>query len=50
MEISDNMSFSDLQNRCWSGAEYTLAVISDEGLEDELMGYLEDCFAGDIPL
>lgn len=50
MEISDNMSFTDLQNRCWSGAENTLEVISEAGLEDELMDYLENCFVeGGIP-
>jgi len=49
MEIRDSMSFTDLQARCWSRAEDTLAAVAAAGLEDELIYHLEDYFEYDVP-
>ena len=49
MEIKDTFSFSDLQDRCWSGAIDTLITVYNNDKEDELMSLLEMEFEYDIP-
>lgn len=49
MEIKDTFSFSDLQNRCWSGAIDTLITVYNNDKEDELISLLEMIFEYDIP-
>lgn len=49
MEIKDTFSFSDLHDRCWSGAIDTLITVYNNGKEDELMSLLEMEFEYDIP-
>lgn len=40
-------SFWELEDLCWSGAEYTLNRIKENDMEDEFMDYLSDIFYGD---
>lgn len=49
MEIKDYYGFDDLENRCWSGAEDTLATIREHDMEDEFMDWLESYFGDEIP-
>lgn len=42
LKVSQEMDFDDLQRQCWSGALDTLKRVSDEGLEDELLNFLEE--------
>lgn len=49
MEIKDYYDFDDLENKCWSGAEDTLATIREHDMEDEFMDWLESYFGDEIP-
>lgn len=49
MEIKDYYGFDDLENRCWSDAEDTLATIREHDMEDEFMDWLESYFGDEIP-
>ena len=49
MEIKDYYGFDDLENRCWSGAEDTLATIREHDMEDEFMDWLESYYGDEIP-
>lgn len=50
MEIKESYGFSDLENRCWSGAIDTLKTIRDNDKEEELMQLLEiETFSDEIP-
>lgn len=42
LKIVKEFSFEDLKEMVWSGAKYTLEVVEEHGLEDELMMFLED--------
>ncbi len=45
--VKTELSFSDLQNQCWSGAVDTLNTIEENDKEDELMSLLDELFADD---
>lgn len=45
--VKTELSFSDLQNQCWSGAVDTLNTIYENDKEDELMSLLDELFADD---
>lgn len=50
INVKKEMDFNDLVNECYSGAEFTLARIAEEGKEDELMNLLNEnfyCYYGD---
>lgn len=49
MEIKDYYGFDDLENKCWSGAEDTLATIREHDMEDEFMDWIESYFGDEIP-
>ena len=49
MYIKEDYGFSDLQERCWSGAIDTLNNVEEAGLCDELMKMLEEVFLERIP-
>lgn len=49
MEIKEAFGFSDLENRCWSGAIDTLNTVCNNDKEDELMDLLEMTFEYDVP-
>ena len=49
MEIKDYYGFDDLKDKCWSGAEDTLATIREHDMEDEFMDWLESYFGDEIP-
>lgn len=44
MKICREVDFYELKNHSWSGAIDTLNRIEEEGKEDELMDFLEECF------
>lgn len=43
--VKTELSFSDLQNQCWSGAINTLNTIYENDKENELMNLLNELFA-----
>lgn len=45
--VKTELSFSDLQSQCWSGAVDTLNTIEEHDKEDELMYLLDELFADD---
>lgn len=45
--VKTELSFSDLQNQCWSGAIDTLNTIEEHDMEDDLMYLLDELFADD---
>lgn len=45
--VKTELSFSDLQNQCWSGAVDTLNTIYENDKENELMNLLNELFADD---
>ena len=45
--VKTELSFSDLQNQCWSGAVDTLNTIEENDMENELMNLLNELFADD---
>lgn len=49
MKIYDDFGFSDLVNKCWSGASDTLQTIQEKEKEEELINYLQEVFCDDIP-
>lgn len=44
MKICREVGFNELKEQSWSGAIDTLNRIEEEGKEDELMDFLEECF------
>lgn len=44
INIRKKMDFNDLVNECWSGAEFTLARIAEEGKEEEFINCLNEYF------
>lgn len=44
MRICREVGFYELKEQSWSGAIDTLNRIEDEGMEEELMDFLEECF------
>lgn len=49
LQIIKEYSFEDLKEMVWSGAKYTLGVVEEHGLEEELMMFLEDLTSEDTP-
>lgn len=45
--VKTELSFSDLQNQCWSGAVDTLNTIEEHDKENDLMYLLDELFADD---
>lgn len=45
--VKTELSFSDLQNQCWSGAVDTLNTIYENDKEGELMALLNELYADD---
>lgn len=43
INIRKEMDFSDFKRECWSGAEFTLARIAEEGKKIGLLSYLKTC-------
>lgn len=48
LQIIQEYSFEDLKDLVWSGANYTLGVVEEHGLEEELMLFLEDLTSEEI--
>lgn len=44
INVRKEMDFNDLINECWSGAEFTLARIAEEGKEEGLINLLNEYF------
>lgn len=44
MKICKEYDFNDLKENSWSGAIDTINRIEEEGKEEELMDFLEECF------
>ena len=44
INVRKEMDFNDLANECWSGAEFTLARIAEEGKEEDFINLLNECF------
>lgn len=44
INVKREMDFSDFERECWSGAEFTLARIAEEGKEEALIDLLNECF------
>ena len=44
INVRKEMDFSDFERECWSGAEFTLARIAEEGKEEGLIDLLNECF------
>ena len=40
INIRKEMDFSDFERECWSGAEFTLARIAEEGKEEDFINWL----------
>lgn len=49
LQIIKEYSFEDLKEMVWSGAKYTLDLVEEHGLEEELMMFLEDLTSEDTP-
>lgn len=49
LEVKMELNFDGLMENCWSGAIDRLKEIQEKGLEDNLMGYLEECFYDSTP-
>lgn len=51
IEAKDDYDFSDLMDKCWSGAIDTLQTIYDNNYEDEFMNFLVNyyCDCDEIP-
>lgn len=49
MKICREVGFYELKEQSWSGAIDTLNRIEDEGMEEELMDFLEEVFNGETP-
>ena len=49
MYIKEEYSFNDLMNKCWSGAIDTLKEVEENGMEEDLMNLIKECFEFDIP-
>lgn len=41
INIRKEMDFSDFERECWSGAEFTLARIAEEGKEEDFINWLK---------
>lgn len=48
INIRKEMDFSDFERECWSGAEFTLARIAEEGKEEEFLNWLLEHFEGGL--
>lgn len=46
INIRREMDFSDFERECWSGAEFTLARIAEEGKENRFIELLKDLYEG----
>jgi len=46
INVRKEMDFSDLERECWSGAEFTLARIAEEGKENRFIELLKDFYEG----
>ena len=46
INIRKEMDFSDFERECWSGAEFTLARIAEEGKENRFIELLKDFYEG----
>ena len=44
INVRKEMDFSDFERECWSGAEFTLARIAEEGKEEDFINLLNECF------
>lgn len=44
INVRKEMDFSDFERECWSGAEFTLARIAEEGKEEEFINWLNEYF------
>ena len=44
INVRKEMDFSDFERECWSGAEFTLARIAEEGKEEEFIYLLNESF------
>ena len=44
INVRKEMDFNDLANECWSGAEFTLARIEEEGKEEKFINLLNEYF------
>ena len=49
IEVKEEMTFSDLKEMAWSGAEDILSVVEREDKEDDLMNHLKEVFFDEIP-
>lgn len=49
IEVKEEMTFSDLKEMAWSGAEDILSVVEREDKEDELINHLKEVFFDEIP-
>lgn len=49
MYMKQNFDFYDLERNCHDGARYTIKVIEENNMEDELMEFLENYFCEKTP-
>lgn len=48
INIRKEMDFSDFERECWSGAEFTLARIAEEGKEEDFINWLKSNYYDSI--